>query len=259
MTSAAMNCNQDTLDRYLNSYACQSFRDQADRDYIAARLACRYELFPQFLWASQQAIEKYLKAILLFNRIKARNVGHDLREALRLLGEIPFEIKFSKRTKGFLEHIATYGQYRYLDVPFFVVGFALVDLDLCIWELRRYCQVLQVFGKTLPANEQAMLVSALKRLEESEKEARCKFSLSGGLLEAMLRDTEHPSRPALIWQNPCYGSKRRKIKVKDYLNGQNPHLTHFPEMLDELLKYVFIPPAMVKAYKAHALAKLGER
>jgi len=53
----------DRLERSLNSFATQSFRDQADRDYIAARLACRYELFPQFSCSSHQAIEKYLKAI----------------------------------------------------------------------------------------------------------------------------------------------------------------------------------------------------
>lgn len=69
---------QDKLERFVNGFGTQSFRDQADRDYIAARLACRHELFPQFLWSSHQAIEKYLKAILLYNRIKANQVGHDL-------------------------------------------------------------------------------------------------------------------------------------------------------------------------------------
>ena len=42
----------DRLNRLLNSFATQSFRDQADQDYIAARLACRAQLFSQFLWQS---------------------------------------------------------------------------------------------------------------------------------------------------------------------------------------------------------------
>ena len=58
---------QDKIYRHINSFASQSFRDQAERDYIAARQACRAELMPQFLWASHQAIEKYLKGILLYN------------------------------------------------------------------------------------------------------------------------------------------------------------------------------------------------
>lgn len=37
---ALYTSEEDKLDRYLNSFATQSFRDQADRDYIAARLAC---------------------------------------------------------------------------------------------------------------------------------------------------------------------------------------------------------------------------
>lgn len=41
--------DQDRLERSLNSFATESFRDQADRDYILARLACRHELFPQFI------------------------------------------------------------------------------------------------------------------------------------------------------------------------------------------------------------------
>ncbi|MDP3612625.1 MAG: HEPN domain-containing protein, partial [Rubrivivax sp.] len=95
---------QDKLDRYINSFATQSFRDQADRDYIAARLACRYELMPQFLWSSQQAIEKYLKAILLYNRVAAPKVGHDLEKAMKLTDGLSFAIDLSPRSRKFLFH-----------------------------------------------------------------------------------------------------------------------------------------------------------
>ena len=83
---------QDKLDRFVNSFATQSFRDQADRDYVSARLACRHELFPQFLWASHQAVEKYLKAILLYNRVRATKVGHDLARALSLAESLQFKV-----------------------------------------------------------------------------------------------------------------------------------------------------------------------
>lgn len=138
---------QDKIDRCLNSFATESFRDQADRDYIHARLACRSELFPQFLWSSHQALEKYLKAILLYNRIEATRVRHDILGALALTRHLPFKIELSNRSKRFLDHVADLGEHRYLDVPYYVHGHVMVDLDLCVWELRRYCQVLNVFGK----------------------------------------------------------------------------------------------------------------
>lgn len=246
---------EDKLDRYLNSFSTQSFRDQADRDYIAARLACRYELFPQFLWSSQQALEKYLKAILLYNRIKATSVGHDIKEAMRLTAGLSFKICLSKRSEIFIDLIATYGEFRYLDVPFHVYGHVLVDLDLTVWELRRYCQVLYVFGKVLPEDEQFLLQEAHERLEASNTEPRYKFRLHNGLLESVIANRSHPSRTALLWQNACFGARKRStVTVKNYLNAQNPHLTHYPEMLEELLKYIFMPKKIADAYRANLAA-----
>ena len=40
----------------LNDFAVRCFRDIADADYIAARMAYRADLMMQYLWASQQAI-----------------------------------------------------------------------------------------------------------------------------------------------------------------------------------------------------------
>src|SRR5437867_3718571 len=77
----------DEVDALINDFAVRSFRDVADAEYIAARMACRAALVPQFLWASQQTVEKYLKCILLLNRIPARKVFHDLDRALRKIKE----------------------------------------------------------------------------------------------------------------------------------------------------------------------------
>ena len=59
----------------LNSIASEAFRDQADRDYVHARGAWRLRLRDQFLWSPQQAIEKYLKGILLFDGQSARYIS----------------------------------------------------------------------------------------------------------------------------------------------------------------------------------------
>lgn len=244
---------QDRLDRSLNSFATQSFRDQADRDYIAARLACRYELFPQFLWSSQQALEKYLKAILLYNRIPAREVRHDLDVAVSLITKsLPFVIELSQRSRSFIDHVSKCGEFRYIDVPYHVYGHILIDLDMAVWEIRRYCQVINVFGKALPPSEEALLSKAKADLAQSSAQPRHKFCLHGGLLESILSNRKHPSRAALLWQNAVYGvRKRATVRVKQHLHAQNPHLYLFPEMLDELVKYVLIPDKLAKVYRAH--------
>lgn len=252
MLFAPYTSEQDKLDRFVNSFATQSFRDQADRDYIAARLACRYELFPQFLWAAHQAIEKYLKAILLYNRVKAAEVGHDLALALSLAETLPFQIELSSRSRKFIAHLAEVGEFRYIDIPFHVYGHILIDLDLAVWEIRRYCQVLNVFGKVLPTNEQQLLDAAWSDLAASKTEPRHKFRLQNGLLEKFLEEKKHPSRSALLWHNPCFGvRKRAMVRAKSHLNAQNPLLYLYPEMLDELVKYVFIPKKLVTSYRQH--------
>src|SRR3954451_19148338 len=66
------------IELLLNDFAIRSFRDVGDGDYVSARVTYRAGLTMQYLWASQQAIEKYLKCILLLNRIPALDVKHDL-------------------------------------------------------------------------------------------------------------------------------------------------------------------------------------
>ena len=56
MTDAERLATITEQDRHLNSWAFRSFRDIADGDYIAARMAYRAQLPAQFLWASQQAL-----------------------------------------------------------------------------------------------------------------------------------------------------------------------------------------------------------
>lgn len=249
---------QDKIDRHINGFATQSFRDQADRDYIAARLVCRADLMPQFLWSAQQAVEKYLKAILLYNRVPAKKVGHDIEAALQLaeaMPNAPFDIELSTRSRKFIGHLATYGQTRYVERPYHVNGHVLVDLDLTVWELRRYCQVLDVFGKVLPNEEQKLLAQALTNLAKSDSEPRYKFRLRGGFLEAILKDANHLSRSALLWNNATYASRKRAtVRVRDHMMGGNPLLYLYPEMLDQLLKYVSLPGKLEQAYREHLAA-----
>ena len=249
---------QDKIDRYINSYATQSFRDQGDRDYIAARLACRAELMPQFLWAAQQAVEKYLKGVLLYNRVKVPKLTHDLNVLLALTRQLPaepFSLDLRPQSREFIEHLAEYGANRYLEKPYFVDGYVHVELDVTVWDLRRYCQVLNVFGKALPPAEAQLILDSLEDLSKSSIRSPHEFRLHGGLLEEILSKPNHPARAGLVWNNAMYSSRKRsKIRARDLMYATNTHLYNYPEMLDELLKFSPLPGELIKAYRAHFAA-----
>src|SRR5204863_1791686 len=96
--------------------------------------------------------------------------------------QLPLGVHIRKGGLRFFEHVAAYGQYRYLDVSTFVAGHALLQLDIAVWDLRRYCQVLNVFGKVLPEAEQRLLDAALQNLSCSDGRPRHTFRIPGGFL-----------------------------------------------------------------------------
>lgn len=239
------------IDRRLNDFAVRSFRDIADGDYIAARMAGRADLVPQFLWSSQQAIEKYLKCTLLMHRVRAK-VGHDIDAALKLTEKLPFEVKLSKRSRDFIKHIGQNRMSRYLEMSWDLHGHALVDLDITVWELRRYCQSLVFQSKNVMPFELDMLAEAQKQVEESVAEKAVDFCIPGGALERILDTKNHPAREPLLWQNMLFGArKRRHVRAKVFMHASNAPLYLFPDMLDELLKYVHMPRDMETAYREH--------
>ena len=65
-----------------HAFAKQCFFDIADCDYVGARTLFRNECWDQFLYLAHQCIEKYLKAILLFNDIKYQKGRHNLEKLL---------------------------------------------------------------------------------------------------------------------------------------------------------------------------------
>ncbi len=223
----------------------------ADRDYIAARMANRALLIPQFLWSAQQAVEKYIKYILLVHRIKATKVKHDIHKALDFAKQAPFTMDLSPHCLEFINTVAELGEYRYLDVSYFVEGYALVDLDRAVWELRRYCQLLD--ARQAASSEQLERIELAKeQIRQSRTRPPHEFKLLGGYLENVLASRKHAARPPLIWNNAFFGDRKRKtVRAHDHFIGENAPLYLFPQMLDQLLEYVFIPPKLVDQYRLH--------
>jgi hypothetical protein len=225
------------VDLLVNDFAVRSFRDEGDADYIAARMACRARLVTPSLWESQQTIEKYLKCVLLLNRIPAKHVKHDLAAALVAIqssGKLVLDL--TPVTREFIDYIDAFGRFRYLEASSVAFGVNLVKLDRTAWELRRYCTQSQ----------------DLRKLSLRRGETPPKARISGGYLENVIDDPTEPARDALLWRNAFFGKRQRHyVKVEKWFKAVNAPLHLHPEILHEVLKYVHLARGVVDAYSSH--------
>lgn len=183
----------------LNDFATRCFRDLADGDYICARMAYRAKQIEQFHWLGLQAIEKYLKAILLYNKIKAPKIGHSLSKALEKCKKLPFSLELSKSSLDLIKHLDRCGQSRYLEISHDIFGPKLIEFDEVVWEIRRYCRVIDYqLDVGSDGSKGAMLPLELDRIAKSESIARHKFRITGGHLEKILDNRDHPARQFLV-------------------------------------------------------------
>jgi hypothetical protein len=202
----------------------------ADRDYIGARMCYRAGLISQFHWSALQAFEKYYKAILLYNRIKAKDIKHNLSEAQKKVNLLPFEIRLSPIAEKFIRHIDTFGRFRYLEVSYFIHGPKLVELDKSVWELRRYCRVIN-YCKNIEGKSVSMLETELKVIEAAEERPPQEFRIIGGELEKIIKNKSDEARPHLIWQNGFYGtSKRKTVSVPTPIYAENSPFSLDPDI-----------------------------
>jgi len=208
----------------INQYAKGCLRDTADRDYVTSRVAYRCGFVQQFLYLAHQAVEKYLKAILLFNshyaQFKKIPLIHDLNALYRRVKErSDLQVDFPEKVDKFIAFLNEVGISRYLDYPLRTYGDDMLTLDWTVWHLRRYCQCFDYPNKG-KKEAAGLRQNALRRVrQEHWKDKPHKFKLHNGHLERILnnkRKTEEEGRRALVWKNPCYGA-RRKRTIKRYL------------------------------------------
>lgn len=225
---------------YIIDFIDRSFRDMADKDYIAARILYRANLGPQFLWSAQQAMEKYLKGVLLYSNVSTRELGHDLEKALEVLGQItdiPFDIPDDVRQ--FVRRLNEEGTNRYFEYPAAALGEELLQLDRAVWCIRRYCYWMR--GTTGPATAPVeRLPLEIARVHAFQKKDVHKFRITGGYLEKILGTPKARLREHLVWKNFYYGSyKKRHIKrVTMQAWSANPTYYIRPEIFDDLARLV---------------------
>lgn len=235
----------------VNDVAIRCFRDIDDGDYIAARLAMRTRLGSQFLWSAEQAVEKYLKCILMLNRISTKDLVHDIERALqRVNTDLPFKICLSVREQEIFDHLVQWNSDRYLITSFHLMYEELLNLDMLVWRLRQYCKALDVehYADAPSAN---VLLQNIKRIEAGLTVQAKNGHIDGGRLEQILEDKDHPARDALIWKNFRYNPRQRKIiAFPTGVQGVNAPLFIYPEVAQEASKWMQIKGPFVEACNA---------
>nr|WIE92044.1 HEPN domain-containing protein [Mesorhizobium sp. WSM4875] len=237
------------LDLELDRFANRSFLEIADHDYVSARLSSRARLPSQFLWQAQQALEKYFKFILLVHRIKAHKISHDIEKALALLERhLPFPLDLSDGTRRFIKYVNGVGRWRYLEGSIALQGLELHQLDRAVWEIRRYCQrrlARSQSGPTTPGHRDLCIAELIAAADNRQE-----FSINGEL-ERIIGDYKHPARKALVWQNLCYGKRRRErlFNVPTPFIIKNAPLWLTPDIVDEVSLYVHLPKDAKQAYR----------
>jgi len=126
----------------------------ADENYITARWCAINQLNTDFLWLGVHALEKYLKAVLLYNGRSAKGYGHDIvrlyKDVKKIAGKLlpkvlakPANLKFAYwvdcKPEDFLEHLHRNGN---ADNRYLIYGYAtrsddLHKLDALVFAIRR--------------------------------------------------------------------------------------------------------------------------
>ena len=239
------------FDPYINDFANRSFRDIADQDYVMARIAYRNEFDQQFRWCSLQAIEKYLKAILIYNRVSAKRIGHDLDEALKRVKNIE-DLDFSlpsKEIEEFIGYLSKYGSDRYLSHPTHLRKSALLILDKTVWCIRRYCFFMRQVIKRKSQEKYLFEINKQKVTDPYYEENRHKYRIFDGYLEKVI-EKRSPCYDDLVWKNFFYG-RVKKHKINNYIirtTSQNPTHSLHPEIFEALDKLVDFPKAIKNEY-----------
>jgi hypothetical protein len=195
-----------TADAWANVFINSSFRDAADEDYIAARAAYRLHLNHVFLWNSLQTVEKYIKAILLYNRRPTGDLGHDVKKGFARVHEIKdIPWQFPSDIHLFVDYINDEGPNRYRGRPSYLRDDALIGLDRTAWHLRRHCFA---FGGA--KRDPAQFAADIATLSPDGLAQRVTFNLPNGRLEKIL-ETPSEARKHLVWKNIWFGARRRHI------------------------------------------------
>ena len=238
-----------TMTQKVNYFAVSAFRDTADKDYIHARQAYRAGLFSQFYWSALHSLEKYAKCIMILTRTSKGKEGikHEVNKSLELIS-CKIKIPLTSHTKAFIDTLENNGaRFRYFESSWHVLGGELAEFDRAVWELRRYCNpALYNYSDKEFVSIRADRINSIINHEQRTKE---NTYIQNGFLEKTIEDKESWARPYLVWGNFFYPNHfRNKVKMRPVMHAENSPFFLFPEIIDEVSKFVFVPKEVRDGY-----------
>lgn len=230
----------------LNQYA-SLFRGLGDEDYISARSNYQLRLREQFFWAGLQALEKYLKAILLHNGRSTLTYGHNLpklSEAVRQIRYLNYAIP--SESEAFLKRLCDLGDNRYLSTDTYVRPQNLIELDESVWNIRAYSRYVRVTVRKGSIDLTNHYVNNINS-RNSLKDPRMFRPLSdnGFLVDVLARPRTDRLRRVLVWHNRFFGSGRARPADPPYWSSSrippNRQRPFTEEEKTELAKFIYFP------------------
>jgi hypothetical protein len=224
-------------------------------------MAYRARLIQPFLWSALHCLEKYIKGILVLNRVEAHK-GHSVLPGVEMMKQHgKFELDLSVDTLKFIKRLEDDGaEYRYYEVSYDIEPYDIIRFDRAVWELRRYCQpldydIVDMSGKTVN-----LLSHELERVQRAKTRNEKGTCIMGGVLEKIIEKKDHPAREALIWNNLFFGPSRRKsVSMQSTWESGNSPFFLYPEIIDEVIKYVYIPKGIAEGVRQFARQKAAEK
>lgn len=205
-------------DRIVMATYASYLRDAADREYVSSRILLRGSLPDNFLWTSLHAIEKYLKATLMFNDlVNLKNCSHVIFPLLyEIEDRIGVSYNLEKDEIDFLFRVEEYGPRRYADGSHTFYNDDIFKYDAIIWELRRYCQ-----SVNYSQSGKWMKDHLLKVMRDNPRGL-----LVSGYLERIIANG--PSlydfqKESLLWNNPIFGGT-----LDESFNGEAIYASYNP-------------------------------
>ena len=140
-------------------------------------------------------------------------------------------------------------RFRYLEVSWFIKECEIAKLDRAVWELRRFCN-----AELYAYSENEFISVRQEKIDEIqclEKPSEINTIIQGGFIEKTLSNKKSEARSDLIWCNLYYStSKRKSVAIKRPVMAENSPFFLYPEIIDVVSKYTYVPNEIRNAYKS---------
>ncbi|MDX1764737.1 MAG: hypothetical protein R3231_10485 [bacterium] len=172
-------------------------------------MSFRIGLVEPHLWSAIKALEKYLRAILIYNGRHKRTLSHNLLHIVREVEGIPdINMRLGDREREFLARLSSFCDGRGVTKQDHRLPSSPLELDHTVWSIRRYCMYLRGFQMTRKGKQIDLLDVNLKNIRsEYYLEHPFEFKIAGGFLEQVLEKSPSDQlRKSLVWKNRYYGT-----------------------------------------------------